>query len=51
MVPSSPSTDRPTACAVSTTFLVIATFSSNGCIDASIMTDVNPSWIAASTCS
>ena len=46
MVPSSPSTDSPTACAVSVTFLEIAMFSSNGSIDPSIITEVKPYWMA-----
>jgi hypothetical protein len=45
-VPSSASTDRPTACAVSTTLRVRATLSANGSIDPSIITEVNPIRIA-----
>ena len=51
IVPSSPSTETPTAWAASTTFLVMATFSSNGSIEPSIITEVKPAWIASSTCS
>lgn len=45
-VPNSASTETPRACAYSTTDFVIATFSSNGFAEASIITDVKPSSIA-----
>ena len=51
IVPSSPSTDRPTACAASATFLVSAMFSSNGSIEPSIITEVKPVRIAVRICS
>ncbi|MNU10314.1 hypothetical protein D3C72_2573970 [compost metagenome] len=51
MVPSSPSTDSPTACAASTVRRVMATFSSYGSIEPSIITEVKPIWIAVSICS
>src|SRR5690606_7199012 len=38
-------------CAISTTFFVTATFSSNDSIDLSIITDVKPLWIATTACS
>ncbi len=51
IVPSSPSTCTPTACAASTTLRVRATFCSKGSSEASIMTEVNPAWIAVMICS
>ena len=50
IVPSSASTDTPTAWAARTTREVSAMFSSKGAKDLSIMTEVKPLWIASSTC-
>ena len=49
MVPSSPSTQTPTACATRTACLVAATFSAKGLSEPSSMTEVNPARIATRT--
>ena len=51
IVPSSPSTDTFNPFAISTISLDIATFSSYGKCEPSIITDVNPHLIALNICS